>query len=79
LLRHPKKGSFKTTGTQILTTVRGMKIPPLQRYPTTTTWHISHRLLLHNSGALKQVHEPFKGPSYEQWTWVRKLVLRTYN
>jgi len=27
------------TVTQTLTTVRGMKITPLLRYPTTTTWH----------------------------------------
>jgi hypothetical protein len=33
LLRHPKNGSFKTTVTQTLTTVRGMKITPLLRYP----------------------------------------------
>jgi hypothetical protein len=32
LLRHPKKGSFKTTVTQTLTTVRGMKITPLLHY-----------------------------------------------
>jgi hypothetical protein len=32
-LRHPEKGSFKTTVTQILMTVRGMKITPLLRYP----------------------------------------------
>jgi hypothetical protein len=33
LLRHPKKGSFKTTVTHTLTMVRGMKIAPLLRYP----------------------------------------------
>jgi hypothetical protein len=33
LLRHPKRRSFKTNVTQTLTTVRGMKITPLQRYP----------------------------------------------
>jgi hypothetical protein len=33
LLRHPKKGSFKTTVTPTLTTVRGMKSTPLLRYP----------------------------------------------
>jgi hypothetical protein len=64
LLRHAKKGSFKTTVTQTLTTVRGMKITPLLRYLTTTTWHNSHRLPLHNSGALPPVHEPFKRPKY---------------
>jgi hypothetical protein len=32
LLRHPKKGSFKTTVAQTLTTVRGMKIMPLLLY-----------------------------------------------
>jgi len=32
LLRHPKKGSFKTAVTQTLTTVRGMKITPLLCY-----------------------------------------------
>jgi hypothetical protein len=63
LLRHPKKGSFKTTVTKTLTTVRGIKIKPLLRYPTTTTWYNSHRLSLHNSGALPPVHEPFKRPS----------------
>jgi len=42
MLHHPKNGSFKTTVTEILTTVRGMKIAPLLRYPTTTTWHNSH-------------------------------------
>jgi len=31
LLCHPKKGSFKMTVTHTLTTVRGMKIAPLQR------------------------------------------------
>jgi hypothetical protein len=33
LLRRPKKGSFEKTVTQTLTTVRGMKITPLLRYP----------------------------------------------
>jgi hypothetical protein len=33
LLRHPEKGSLKTTVTQTLTTDRGMKITPLLRYP----------------------------------------------
>jgi hypothetical protein len=33
MLRHPKKGSLKTIVTQTLTTVRGMKITPLLRYP----------------------------------------------
>jgi hypothetical protein len=33
LLRHPENGSFKNTITQILTTVRGMEIAPLLRYP----------------------------------------------
>jgi len=33
LLRHPKKGSFKMTVTQILMTVRGIKITQLLRYP----------------------------------------------
>jgi len=46
LLRHPEEGSFKTTVTQILTTVRGMKITPLLR----------HRLPMQNSGALPPVH-----------------------
>jgi hypothetical protein len=32
LLRRPKKGSFKTTVTQTLTTVRGLKITPLLGY-----------------------------------------------
>jgi hypothetical protein len=32
LLHHPKKGSFKATITQTLTTVRGMKIMPLLCY-----------------------------------------------
>jgi hypothetical protein len=32
-LLHPKNDSIKTTVTQILTTVRGMKITPLLRYP----------------------------------------------
>jgi hypothetical protein len=39
LLPHPKNSSFQTTIT--LTTVRGMKITPLLRYPTTTTWRKS--------------------------------------
>jgi hypothetical protein len=64
LFCHPEEGSFKTTVTQTLKTVRGMKITPLPRYPTTTTWHNSHRLPLHNSGALPSVHELFKRPSY---------------
>jgi hypothetical protein len=51
------KGSFKTT-------VRGMNITPLLCYPTTTTWHKSYRLPLHNSGALPPVHEIFKRLSY---------------
>jgi hypothetical protein len=33
MLRQPKKCSFKTTVTQIVTTVRGMEITPLLRYP----------------------------------------------
>jgi hypothetical protein len=33
MLRHPKEGSFKTTVTQTLTAVRGVKITPLLRYP----------------------------------------------
>jgi len=33
LLRHPKKGSFKTIITQSFMTVKGMKITPLLRYP----------------------------------------------
>jgi hypothetical protein len=33
LLRHPKKCSFKTTLTQTMTTIRGMKITPLLFYP----------------------------------------------
>jgi hypothetical protein len=33
LLLHPKQDSFKTTITQTLTTVRGMKITTLLRYP----------------------------------------------
>jgi hypothetical protein len=33
LLRHPKKGSFKTTVTRTIRTVRGMKITPLLRHP----------------------------------------------
>jgi hypothetical protein len=41
-----------------------MKITPLLRHPTTTTWHNSHRLGLHNSGALPPVHELCKWPSY---------------
>jgi hypothetical protein len=32
-LCHPKKDYFKTTVTQTLTTVGGMKITPLLRYP----------------------------------------------
>jgi hypothetical protein len=64
MLRHPRNGSFKTTVTQTLTTVREMKITPLLRYPTTTTWHNSHRLSLHNRSALTPVHEVFKRPSY---------------
>jgi hypothetical protein len=32
--------------------------------PTITTWHNTHRLPLHNSGALPPVHELFKRPSY---------------
>jgi hypothetical protein len=39
-----------------------MKTTPLLRYPNTTTWHKSHRLALHNSGALSPVHEYFKRP-----------------
>jgi hypothetical protein len=64
LLRHPKKGSFKTTVTDTLTTVRRMKITPLLRYPQPLQ-HGSHRLPLHNSGAMPPVHEPFKRYSYK--------------
>jgi len=47
MLHHPNKGSFETTVTENLTTVRGMKITPLLRYPPTiTTWHKSHCLHL---------------------------------
>jgi len=55
LFRHLKKASFKTTVTQALTTIT--LLPPLQL-------GISHRLPLHNSGALPSVHERFKLPSY---------------
>jgi hypothetical protein len=41
---------------RLLTTVRGMRITPLLRYPTTTTWHNSHLLPLHNSSTLPPVH-----------------------
>jgi hypothetical protein len=76
LPRHPKKGSFRTTVTQTLTTIRGMKITPLLRYPTTTTWHNSHRLPLHNSGAQPPVYELFRRPSYVR-TYIHTYV-RTY-
>jgi hypothetical protein len=33
LLRHPKKGSFKTIVIHTLTTVKGIRITPLLRYP----------------------------------------------
>jgi hypothetical protein len=58
------KKVLKTTVTQNLTTTRGMKIMPLYVTHTTTTWHNSHRLPLHNSSALPPVHELFKRPSY---------------
>jgi len=45
-------------------TVRGMKITLLLRYPHHYNWHNSHRLPLHNSGALPPVHELFKLRSY---------------
>jgi hypothetical protein len=54
--------SFKKTVTLMM--VRGMKITPLLRYPTTTTWRNNHRLSLRNSGVLPPVHEPSKRPSY---------------
>jgi hypothetical protein len=57
-------GSFKMTVTQTLTTVRGWR--PCHYYvtPTSKTWHNSHRLPLHNSGALPPVHELFKQLPY---------------
>jgi hypothetical protein len=75
LLRHSKKGYIKTTVTQILTTVTGMQITPLLRYPTTTTWHNSHRLPLHNSGALPPVHEVFKRPSHVEVLQIMKFLI----
>jgi hypothetical protein len=66
-----KKGSFKTTVTHTLTTVRGMKITPLLRYPITTTWHNCHLLPMRNSGALSPIHELFKRPSYYTKTRIR--------
>jgi len=41
-----------------------MKITPLLRSVTTTIWRNSHRLPLHNSGAIPPVRELFKWPSY---------------
>jgi hypothetical protein len=41
-----------------------MKITPLIFYPTTKTYN-SHRLPLHNSGALPAVNGLFKWPSYK--------------
>jgi hypothetical protein len=37
--------------------------------PTSTTWHKSHHLPLHNSSALLPAHKPFKWPSYI-WTYL---------
>jgi hypothetical protein len=63
LLRHSKNGSFKTTVTQTIRTVRRWRSCKHYVTLTTTTWHNIHRLPLHNSGALPPVHEFFKWPS----------------
>jgi hypothetical protein len=58
LPRHPKKGYFKTTVTQL----------KLSRHyyiiPTSPTWHNSHRFHLHISGSMPPVHKLCKRPSY---------------
>jgi hypothetical protein len=58
-LLHPKKGSFKKTVTQTLTTVSDYYVTH-----TTVTRHNSQHLPLHNSGALPPIHEPFKRHSH---------------
>jgi hypothetical protein len=52
LLHHPKKGSLG-----------GWRSCHYCVAPTITTWHDSHHLHLHNSGALPQVHELVKWSS----------------
>jgi len=49
-----------------LITPRVLKITPLLPYPTTTTWHNSHRFPLRNSGALPPVHGLCKRHSYDR-------------
>jgi len=57
--------SFKTTVTQTMTMVRERwRSRHYYVTPTTTNCHKSHRLPMHNTGALPPVHEIFKRPSY---------------
>jgi hypothetical protein len=75
LLHHPKRGSFKTTATQTLMT-EGWRSLHYYVTPTTTTWHNSHHLSLHNSSILPPVHELFKQPAYKT-NWIRIMWHKT--